>query len=122
MKILRGDIYWVHLRDPTGSEPGYSHPAVVVQSDIANKSDIDTVVCCEITETQRAAKSRENIVLVPGEADLPEHSVVNVSQIFTVDKTDLGDCIGRLRPDRVEEIIDGINHLMGRYKRPSTPY
>lgn len=116
MAILRGDVYWVHLRDPVNHEPGYSHPAVVVQSDIANKSGIGTVICCEITKTQRAAKSRGNVVLVPGEADLSEHSIVNVSQVFTVNKEDLGGWIGRFRPDRVEEIIDGINHMMGRHK------
>ena len=49
-----------------------------------------------------------NVLLEPGEANLPKQSVVNVSQIYTVDKSQLDEYIGTLSPARVREIINGI--------------
>ena len=120
MRILQGDIYWVDFGDPLESSgagyessgAGYTHPAVVVQSDVFNKTAIDTVVVCEITETMKLGKAPGNVTLLPGEGGLREMSVVNVSLIIAVDKGDLRDWIGRLRPDRVQEIIYGIRYLL----------
>ncbi len=112
MRIRQGDIYWVDFGEPSGSGPGFMHPALVVQSDTFNKSAIDTVVVCEVTETLRLGKARGNVELVPGEANLPMQSVVNVSQIFTVDKTDLRDWIGRLDVYRLREVLEGLRLLL----------
>jgi mRNA interferase MazF len=119
VKILQGDIYWVDFGDPLGSEAGYTHPAVVVQSDVFNKSAIKTVVVREVTETLKLGKAPGNVTLLPGEANLRETSVVNVSLMESVDKKDLGDWIGRLRPDRVQEILNGIRYLLEG--RPPVP-
>jgi mRNA interferase MazF len=112
VRIRQGDIYWVDFGEPSGSEPGYRHPGLVIQSDTFNKSVIATVVVCEVTETLKLGKARGNVELVPGEANLPMQSVVNVSQIFTVDKTDLGDWIGRLDVYRMREVLDGLHFLL----------
>jgi mRNA interferase MazF len=112
VRVRQGDVYWVDFGEPSGSRPGYTHPAVVIQSDTFNKSAIDTVVVCEVTETLRLGKARGNVALVPGEANLPMQSVVNVSQIFTVNKTDLRDWIGRLDAFRVREVLDGLHLLL----------
>ena len=112
MRIRQGDVYWVDFGDPSKSGPGFIHPGLVVQSDIFNKSAIDTVVVCEVTETLRLGKARGNVELVPGEANLPMQSVVNVSQIFTVDKADLGNWIGRLDVYRMREVLDGLHLLL----------
>ncbi len=77
MRILQGDVYWVDFGTPSGS--GYTHPAVVVQSDSFNSSPIDTVVVCEVTETLKLDRAPGNVTLLPGEANLREMSVVNVS-------------------------------------------
>ncbi|MCZ2127109.1 MAG: type II toxin-antitoxin system PemK/MazF family toxin [Anaerolineales bacterium] len=108
MVINQGDIYWIELDEPTGSEPGYSHPHVVVQNNVFNASRINTVIVCALTSNIRRAEAPGNILLEKGEANLSRQSVVLVSQIFTVDKTQLGEFIGTLSERRIKQIIEGI--------------
>ena len=112
MVIRQGDIYWVDLQEPIGSEPGYRHPHVVVQNDVFNCSRIHTVVVCALTSNLQRAEAPGNVLLKPGEANLPKQSVVNVSQIFTVDKRQLEEKIGSLSTLRVREILDGIRLVL----------
>jgi mRNA interferase MazF len=108
MVIGQGDVFWVDLGEPSGSEPGYRHPHVVIQNDVFNRSRIHTVVVCALTSNLRRAKAPGNVLLAEGEANLPQQSVVNVSQIFTVDKRSLGEKIGALSRRRVRQILDGV--------------
>ncbi|MBE0682446.1 MAG: type II toxin-antitoxin system PemK/MazF family toxin [Anaerolineales bacterium] len=108
MVINQGDVYWIELDEPTGSEPGYSHPHVVVQNNVFNASRINTVIVCALTSNIKRAEAPGNVHLEKGEANLSKQSVVLVSQIFTVDKTQLGEFIGTLAERRVEQIIEGI--------------
>jgi len=110
--IRQGDIYWVDLQEPIGSEPGYRHPHVVVQNDVFNCSRIHTVVVCALTSNLQRAEAPGNVLLKPGEANLPKQSIVNVSQIFTVDKRQLEEKIGSLSTLRVREILDGIRLVL----------
>lgn len=111
MVINQGDVFWVDLGDPAGSEPGYRHPHVVIQNNVFNRSRINTVVVCALTSNLRRAKAPGNVLLDKGEASLPKQSVVNVSQTFTVDKRDLGEKIGTLSHGHVRQILDGV-HLV----------
>jgi mRNA interferase MazF len=108
MVINQGDIFWIELDEPSGSEPGYLHPHVIIQNNLFNRSRINTVVVCVLTSNLRRANSPGNVLLEAGEADLPEQSVVNVSQILTIDKSQLGEKIGTLWAERVRQILDGI--------------
>jgi mRNA interferase MazF len=108
MVINQGDVFWVDLGEPSGSEPGYRHPHVVVQNNVFNHSRINTVVICVITSNLKRAKAPGNVLLEKGEANLSKQSVVNVSQIFTVDKRDLVEKIGTLSSKRVRQILDGL--------------
>ena len=108
MVIQQGDIYWIELEEPTGSEPGYSHPHVIVQNNVFNASRINTVIVCALTSNVRRAQAPGNVLLEKGEANLPKQSVVLVSQIFTVDKSQLGELIGTLSERRVKQIMEGI--------------
>ena len=112
MVINQGDVFWVDLGESSGSEPGYCHPHVVVQSNIFNWSQLNTVVVCVLASNLKRAKAPGNVLLEKGEADLPVQSVVNVTQIFTVDKADLVERIGRLSRKRVRQVLDGILLLM----------
>lgn len=112
MVINQGDVFWVELGDPSGSAPGYRHPHVVVQNNLFNRSRINTVVICALTSNLERAKAPGNVLLSSGEANLPKRSVVNISQIVTVDKSDLVEKIGTLSPNRMKEILDGIQLLM----------
>ena len=112
MVIRQGDIYWVDLGEPIGSAPGFRHPHVVVQNDVFNGSRIHTVVVCALTSNLRRAEAPGNVLLTPGEANLPKQSVVNVSQIFTVDKRQLEEKMGSLSTLRVREILEGIRLVL----------
>ena len=108
MVVNQGDIYWVELDEPSGSELGYSHPHVIVQNNVFNISKINTVIVCALTSNLRRAQAPGNVLLEQNEGNLPKQSVVLVSQIFTVDKSQLGECIGTLSERRVRQILDGI--------------
>jgi len=115
MVINQGDIYWIDLADPIGSAPGYLHPHVIIQNDAFNQSQISTVVVCALTSNLKRASAPGNVLLKPGEANLPKQSVVNISQVFTVDRSQLGQKIGELSPRRVHEILDGLYLLLEPY-------
>ena len=101
--IRQGDIYWIEFEEPEGSEPGYKHPHVVVQNNLFNHSRINTVLVCPLTSNLKRAHSPGNALLNKREANLPKPSVINVSQIFTVDKSQLGDYIGTLSSEHLRQ-------------------
>lgn len=112
MVIQQGEVYWIDLGDPTGSAPGYRHPHVVIQNNVFNQSRINTVVVCVITSNLKRAKAPGNVLLDVGEGNLPKQSVVNVSQIFTVDKGFLAEKIGMLSRKRMQEILAGVQLVL----------
>jgi mRNA interferase MazF len=105
-------VFWAGVVEPIGLEPGYDRPYVIVQNNAFNNSRIGTVVVCGLTSNLRRAGDPGNVLLSPGEADLPEQSVVNVSQIVTLDKTQLRARIGVLSPEHVREVLRGINLVL----------
>lgn len=111
MVINQGDVVWIDLGEPSGSEPGYRRPYVVIQNNVFNYSRISTVVVCALTSNLKRAQAPGNVLLDKGEANLLKQSVVNISQIFTVDKRDLEKKIGMLSRRRVRQILDGIRLL-----------
>ena len=111
MVINQGDIFWIDFEAPNGSEPGYRHPHVVIQNNLFNRSKINTVVVCTLTSNLKRAVAPGNVTLKKGEANLPKKSVVNISQIFTVNKSGLTDKIGTLSKDRFIQILQGIKLL-----------
>lgn len=117
MIIRQGDTYWVSMELPFGSEPGYRRPYVVIQNNAFNDSRIQTVVVCVLTSNLRRAAAPGNVLLEKGEAHLPQQSVVNVSQILTIDKDRLGDKIGTLSGRRVQQILDGIRLVLEQRER-----
>ena len=112
MDIKQGDIYWVDLGIPEGSEPGYKHPHVVIQNNVFNASKINTVVVCALTTNLKRANAPGNILLKKGEGNLKKDSVVNISQIITADKSDLIEKIGSLSSSKVKQIIEGVKLLI----------
>lgn len=112
MNINQGDIFWVDLEDPKGSAPGYRHPHVVIQNNVFNKSKINTVVVCALTSNLKRATAPGNVVLRKGEGNLQKDSVVNISQLVTLNKSDLVEKIGSLSSKRIQQIVDGITLLV----------
>ncbi len=112
MVIHQGDVFWVDLGEPSGSGPGYRHPHVVVQNNVFNFSRLNTVVVCALTSNLTRAGAPGNVRLAEGEANLPKPSVVVVSQLFTVDKSQLDEYIGTLSRKRLGQILDGVYLLL----------
>lgn len=110
--IRQGEIFWAGVVEQSGSAPGYDRPYLIVQNDTFNMSRINTVVVCLLTSNLRRAEDPGNVLLFPGEADLPEQSIVNVSQIITIDKEQLRERVGALSPERIREVLEGINLLL----------
>ncbi len=110
-EIRQGEVYW---RLAPGSAPTERHPCVVVQSDLFNRSLIATSTVCAITSDLRLAAAPGNVALKKGDAGLSKPSVVNVSQIVTVDKAELVERIGNLSASTVDAIRDGLQLLFDR--------
>ena len=113
--IRQGAIYWLHFGKPEGSEPARRRPAVVVQHDRFNQSAISTVVVAAITSNLRLADMPGNVRLRRGEGGLSHKkaSVVNVSQLRTVDRAKLTEQIGVLGQDRIRDVLRGLALLLG---------
>jgi mRNA interferase MazF len=104
--IRRGDVFW--LAPDAASGLGPAHPHVVVQNDVFNRSRITTVVVCALTTNLHKANEPGNVLLDAGEGNLPQRSVVVVSQISCVEKGRLGERIGSLASERVDQIVAGL--------------
>jgi mRNA interferase MazF len=111
MAVHQGEIYWIKVEEAGGAEAEYAHPCVVIQEDVFNHSRINTVVVCALTSNLRLAKNPGNILLVEGEGNLPRPSVAEVSKISAVEKDSLGEYIGKLSSERVEQILAGMRFL-----------
>ena len=106
--MRRGDIWWASLDVPRGSEPGYRRPIVIVQADAFNSSRIQTVVAAVITSNTRLAEAPGNLLLTPAQSGLPKESVVNVSQLVTLDKRYLREHVGTMPMDQLNELNHGL--------------
>jgi mRNA interferase MazF len=109
--IRQGEVYWIDFGPATGSVPAERHPCVVVQSDVFNRSRIATTVVCLITSNLSRAQAPGNVMLKKGDGNLPKPSVINVSQVQTVDKAELMERIGRLSVNSIDAIRSGL-HLL----------
>ena len=109
--IQQGDIYWVPVKEPHGTDFHIIHPHVVIQENVLNRSRIPTVVVCALTTNMKRAKAPGNVLLEAGEGNLPRQSIVVVSQVSTVDKTQLGEYIGSLSEQRIRQILAAMEFL-----------
>lgn len=114
MVVSQGEIWWADLADPSGSEPGFRRPVVVVQGEPFNRSRIHTVVCVPLTSNLRWADAPGNVRLTARATKLPKESVANVSQIVTLDLSTLSDRAGKLSRMRLQAVLDGIDVVLGR--------
>ena len=113
-EVRQGQVYWLDFGPVAGSAPTERHPCVVVQNNVFNRSAIRTSVVCVITSNLKRANAPGNVLLKKGEAGLSKASVVNVSQILTVDEEDLEEFIGELSSIAAEAVRDGLRLLVDR--------
>ena len=112
MVIQRGEIWWANLPEPTGSEPGYRRPVLVVQADDFNRSRIATAIVVVITSNLKLAEAPGNVLLPQKATGLSKDSVANISQVLTVDKSFLTEKIGNLPKHLLEHVEDGLRFVM----------
>jgi len=110
--IRRGQVWWVDFGEPAGSEPGYRHPALVIQRDEVNDSRIGTVVVCVLTSRRPLATAPGNTLLPKRSTGLPRDSVANASQIATVNKSDLESLAGVLSPALMARVDLGVAWML----------
>lgn len=103
--MQRGEIWWAELPEPVASEPGYRRPVLILQSDDFTRSRIQTIIVIVLTTNLRLAGAPGNVLLTTRDASLPKDSVVNVSQIITVDKSFLNERVSRVN-DRIMLLVE----------------
>ena len=108
----RGEIWWAGLGRPRGSEPGHRRPVLVVQSDDFNRSRIATAVVVAITSNMALAFAPGNVVCRPKSTGLRRPSVINVSQVATVDRRQLTERIGRVLEPTMQQVDDGLRLVL----------
>jgi len=106
--VNRGEIWWARLPEPFGSEPGLHRPVVIIQSDRFNRSQIGTVIAAAVTRNLRLRVAPGNVYLPRRTGGLDHESVVNVSQLVTLDRRRLRRLMGQLPPAKLSELEDGL--------------
>ncbi|WP_446008456.1 type II toxin-antitoxin system PemK/MazF family toxin [Candidatus Electrothrix sp.] len=112
MVIKRGQIWWAELPDPVGSGPGYRRPLLIVQSNEFNQSNINTVIAVIITTNTHLAAAPGNVLLTRKESKLNKKSVINVSQLITIDKTLCTEKVHTLSNKIMTEVDNGIKLVL----------
>jgi mRNA interferase MazF len=112
--IAQGEIWWTDLGDPVGSAPGYRRPVLVVQGDAFNRSRIATVMCVVLTSNLKLGQAPGNLLLRASQTGLDRDCVANVSQIVTLDKSELTEGVGKLSRARLDAVLAGIDVVLGR--------
>jgi mRNA interferase MazF len=112
--VGQGEIWWADLPEPSGSEPDWRRPILVVQCDAFNRSRLGTVLSVILTSNLRWAEAPGNVNLTARMTGLPQDSVANVSQVTSLDKNVLTDCVGRISRAKLNLVLNGINIVLGR--------
>lgn len=110
--MRRGEIWWASLPEPSGSGPGFRRPLLIVSANSFNESRISTVVAAVVTSNLRLADAPGNVRLPVKGTGLSKPSVVNVSQLITVDKLFLTERLGRLNPRLLNDVDEGLRLLL----------
>ena len=110
--VQRGDIWWAELAEPFGSGPGFKRPVVIIQSDLFNLNGIQTVIVASMTGNARMAGAAGNVMVPASASGLKKDSVVNVTQLFTLDLELLTDYAGTVPPRLMTAIGEGLRLVM----------
>ncbi len=108
----QGEIWWADLPELTRSEPGFRRPVVVIQSDSFNRSRINTVICAVISSNLKLSEAPGNIFLNQKTSGLSKESVINISQIITIDKSFLTVKIGGLNSKIIHKIEESLKMIL----------
>lgn len=108
MVIQQGDLVWVSFPRPRGSKPAGRRPALVIQADAFNRSRINTVIVAAITSQLKYESMPGNIRLLKGEAGISKASVINITQIHSIDRAFIASRIGSIGTEKLEQVKAGM--------------
>lgn len=109
----RGEIWWGDLPVPRSSEPGYRRPVLVIQSDDFNLSRIQTIIVAAISGNLELGALPGNVLIKRRASGLRRDSVVNVSQLFSLDRGFLDDYVGKLPAGLQASVDAGLRMVLG---------
>jgi len=112
--IAQGDVRWADLPSPSGSEPGYRRPVVVVQGNPLSRSKLRTVMCLPLTSNLKWAEAPGNVLLPARCTGLGKDSVALVAQVVTLDKATLAERTGSLGSSELERLLDELDLVLDR--------
>lgn len=112
--IGQGEVWWADLGEPIGSAPGYRRPVLVVQPDALNRSRLATAICVALTSNLKWRDAPGNVLLTASATGLDKDSVANVSQLVTLDKSQLIERAGSIPRRKLELVLAGIDVVLGR--------
>lgn len=112
MVIQRGEIWWADLPEPTGSAPGYRRPVLIIQADIFNQTKLNTSIAVLITTNIDLGEMSGNVPLKKSQSGLPKDSIVNITQIFTLDKRLLLEYVSTISDRKMEQIDKGLRLVL----------
>jgi len=110
--IQRGEVWWAELGEPTGSAPGFRRPLLIVQADAFNRSRIDTTIAVVLTSNLRLLEAPGNVLVPKRASGLPKDSVANVSQLVTLDRSDLAERSGKVSADTLAAVNAGLRLVL----------
>lgn len=109
-RILRGDIRWADLNPVRGREQAGLRPVLILSQDIFNDRS-GTVIAVALTSQPQ--KAGFPLTLELKTANLPKRSWVKISQIRTLSVERIGKMIGRVSPEEIEQVVEGLNEIIG---------
>lgn len=110
--MKRGEVWWASLPEPSASEPGFRRPVLIIQSNEFNRSRINTIIAAAITSNLKLAAAPGNVALSTKSVGLNKASVVNVSQLVTLDKSFLTEHVGKISQRKMQEVDEGIRLVL----------
>ncbi|MCG6142690.1 type II toxin-antitoxin system PemK/MazF family toxin [Leptospira bourretii] len=110
--MTRGEIWWVDLGIPFGSEPGYKRPVLIIQDNSFNESNINTIIVVPLTTNLNIATAPGNVLLSRKDTNLSKDSVVNVSQIVTLDRERFINKASELKIKNIKKVEEGIKLVL----------
>ncbi len=112
MVVKRGEIWWAAFPDPVGPGPGSRRPVIILQADDFNRSGIRTVICAAVSSNLNLGGAPGNVLLATRASGLPKPSVVNVSQLITLDRTRLTQRIKGIDAQSLLQIDEGLRLVL----------
>lgn len=108
--ILRGEIRWADLTPTRGNEQAGQRPVLILSQNVFNDRSGTVIAVALTSQPQRAAFPLTLELTTPR---LPKQSWVKISQIRTLSVERIGKRLGKVSPEELDQVLEGLNELIG---------